>query len=149
MGPALDAAGWAQLLLASPVQFWLGARFYRAGWSALRAGTGNMDLLVALGTSAAFGLSLYQVAGLARRHAAPVLRIGSAVVITLVMLGKWLEARAKRQTTQAIRALNALRPETAHRIVDGVEHDVAVSDLARWVTCCRCAPASACRQTAS
>src|SRR5205814_5664667 len=51
--------GWAQLALATPVQFWLGGRFYRAGWKALRTGSGNMDLLVALGTSAAYGLSLY------------------------------------------------------------------------------------------
>ena len=53
--------GWLQWLLATPVQFWLGARFYRAGWHALRAGAGNMDLLVAIGTSAAYGLSLYQI----------------------------------------------------------------------------------------
>lgn len=106
-------AGWIQLLLATPVQFWLGARFYRAGWKALRAGTGNMDLLVALGTSAGYGLSLY----LLLRHAAhgtPHLYFeASAVIITLVLLGKWLEARAKRQTTAAIQALNALRPEIA------------------------------------
>ena len=92
-------------LLATPVQFWLGARFYRAGWKALRAGTGNMDLLVALGTSAAYGLSLCAAAG-ARRRGMPHLYFeASAVVITLVLLGKWLEARAKRQTTDAIRAL--------------------------------------------
>ncbi len=92
-------------LLATPVQFWLGARFYRAGWAALRAGSGNMDLLVALGTSAGYGLSLY----LLFRHAGhgqPHLYFeASAVVITLVLLGKWLEGRAKRQTTAAIRAL--------------------------------------------
>ncbi|MDP1901757.1 MAG: heavy metal translocating P-type ATPase [Rubrivivax sp.] len=106
------AGGW-QLLLAAPVQFWLGARFYRAGWAAVRAGAGNMDLLVALGTSAAFGLSLYQLlaAGDAGAHA--LYFESSAVVITLVLLGKWLEARARRQTTAAIRALQALRPETA------------------------------------
>ena len=104
--------GWLQLALATPVQFWLGARFYRAGYKALKAGTGNMDLLVALGTSAAFGLSLYQLL----RHGAHAHQLyfeAAAVVITLVLLGKWLEARAKRQTTAAIRALNALRPETA------------------------------------
>ena len=103
-GRALDAAGWLQLALATPVQFWLGARFYRAGWKALRAGTGNMDLLVALGTSAAYGLSLCCCAGAA--HGMPHLYFeASAVVITLVLLGKWLEARAKRQTTDAHRAL--------------------------------------------
>jgi len=105
--------GWLQLALATPVQFWLGARFYRAGWKALRAGTGNMDLLVALGTSAGYGLSLYLLFKHAE-HGAPHLYFeASAVVITLVLLGKWLEARAKRQTTAAIAALNALKPEVA------------------------------------
>ncbi len=104
---------WLQWLLATPVQFWLGARFYRAGWKALRAGTGNMDLLVALGTSAAYGLSLYEWL---RPHGGAMAHLyfeASAVVITLVLLGKWLEANAKRQTVAAIRALAALRPETA------------------------------------
>jgi Cu+-exporting ATPase len=105
--------GTLQLLLATPVQFWLGARFYVAGWKALRAGTGNMDLLVSIGTSAAYGLSVFE---LARSGAAgmPALYFeASAVVITLVLLGKWLEARAKRRTTGALRALQALRPATA------------------------------------
>lgn len=102
--------GWLQLALATPVQFWLGARFYRAGWKALRAGVGNMDLLVALGTSAGYGLSVYQLLAHGGGH---LYFEASAVVITLVLLGKWLESRAKRQTTQAIRALNALQPETA------------------------------------
>ena len=105
--------GWLQLALATPVQFWLGWRFYRAGWKALRAGTGNMDLLVALGTSAAYGLSVYLLFKHAD-HGMPHLYFeASAAVITLVLLGKWLEERAKRQTTDAIRALNALRPATA------------------------------------
>jgi Cu+-exporting ATPase len=108
-----------QLLLAAPVQFWLGARFYRGGWNALRAGAGNMDLLVAMGTSAAYGLSAYLLwrhAGMDHGGAAhePHLYVeASAVVITLVLLGKWLEARARRQTGEAIRALQALRPERA------------------------------------
>ena len=105
--------GWLQLALATPVQFWLGARFYRAGWKAVRAGAGNMDLLVALGTSAGYGLSVYLLFKHAA-HGTPHLYFeASAVVITLVLLGKWLEARAKRQTTSAIHALNALRPENA------------------------------------
>jgi len=103
--------GRIQWLLATPVQFWLGARFYRAGWMAARAGSGNMDLLVALGTSAAYGLSVYQL--LAGGAAAHLYFEASAVVITLVLLGKWLEARAKRQTASAIRALQQLRPESA------------------------------------
>ena len=104
---------WWQLALATPVQFWLGARFYRAGWRALRAGAGNMDLLVALGTSAGYGLSLYLMARHAD-HGTPHLYFeASAVIVTLVLLGKWLEARAKRQTTAAIAALQALKPEVA------------------------------------
>ena len=105
--------GWVQLALATPVQFWLGWRFYKSGAKAVRALTGNMDLLVALGTSAAYGLSVYllfQHAG----HGMPHLYFeASAAVITLVLLGKWLETRAKRQTADAIRALNALRPTMA------------------------------------
>src|SRR5438105_6382696 len=98
--------GWLQLALATPVQFWFGARFYRAGWKALEARTGNMDLLVALGTSAGYGLSLYELLT-HRPGGMPHLYFdASAVVITLVLLGKWLEGRAKRQTTEAIRALN-------------------------------------------
>jgi Cu+-exporting ATPase len=105
--------GWWQFALATPVQFWLGGRFYRAGWKALKNFTGNMDLLVALGTSAAYGLSIYQLLRHGE-HGMPHLYFeASAVVITLVLLGKWLEARAKRQTTEAIRALNALRPDVA------------------------------------
>jgi len=129
-GSAWMLPGWPQLALATPVQFWLGARFYVAGWKALRAGSGNMDLLVALGTSAAYGLSAYL---LVRHtgHGMPHLYFeASAAVITLVLLGKWLEARAKRQTTDAIRALNALRPTTARVRRDGVDVDVPIERVA-------------------
>jgi Cu+-exporting ATPase len=106
--------GWLQLLLATPVQFWLGARFYRAGWKALRAGAGNMDLLVAIGTSAAYALSVYALLADPAGHGMPQLYFeSSAVVITLVLLGKWLEGRARHQTVEAIRALESLRPDTA------------------------------------
>src|SRR5213080_1895794 len=105
--------GWLQWALATPVQFWLGARFYRAGWKALKAGAGNMDLLVALGTSAGYGLSVYLLLKQGGQEMAHLYFEASAVVITLVLLGKWLEARAKRQTTEAIRALYALRPDVA------------------------------------
>ncbi|AKJ27136.1 metal ABC transporter ATPase [Caldimonas brevitalea] len=122
-------SGWVQWALATPVQFWLGARFYRAGWKALRAGAGNMDLLVALGTSAGYGLSVYQLM-VHGDHGMPHLYFeASAVVITLVLLGKWLEARAKRQTTEAIRALNALRPERARVRRRGVDADVPVGEV--------------------
>jgi Cu+-exporting ATPase len=132
--------GWLQWLLATPVQFWLGARFYRAAWSALKARSGNMDLLVAIGTSAAYGLSVFHLlmgerAGVPA-HAAdgtghsagvPLYFEASAVVITLILLGKWLEGRARRQTTDAIRALQALRPATARVVRDGVEYELPIA----------------------
>ena len=122
--------GWLQLALATPVQFVLGWRFYRAGWKALRAGTGNMDLLVALGTSAAFGLSLYLLFTHADHRMPHLYFEASAAVITLVLLGKWLEGRAKRQTTDAIRALNALRPATARVLRGAVEIELPVEQVA-------------------
>ncbi|WP_449429996.1 heavy metal translocating P-type ATPase [Pseudomonas putida] len=120
---------WLQFLLATPVQFILGARFYVAAWKAVRAGAGNMDLLVALGTSAGYGLSLYQWAQSPAGTAPHLYFEASAVVIALVLLGKYLESRAKRQTASAIRALEALRPERAVRVVDGEEQEVAISQL--------------------
>ena len=136
----LLGADWAlpglwQLALATPVQFGLGARFYRGAWSALKARAGNMDLLVALGTSAAYGLSVYQLLAAAGHASAgaghgatPHLYFeASAVVVTLVLLGKWLETRAKHQTTAAIRALNALRPETARVRRDGIEVELPLA----------------------
>ncbi|RRV09578.1 copper-translocating P-type ATPase [Pseudomonas sp. v388] len=120
---------WAQLALATPVQFILGARFYVAAWKAVRAGAGNMDLLVAIGTSAGYGLSVYQWLN-AEPGSTPHLYFeASAVVIALVLLGKYLESRAKRQTASAIRALEALRPERALRVIDGAEQEVAISEL--------------------
>jgi Cu+-exporting ATPase len=99
---------WAQFALATPVQFILGARFYKAGWHAAKALSGNMDLLVAIGTSAGWGLSMWLWLTAPRSPMPPHLYFeASAVVVTLVLLGKWLEARAKRQTTAAIRALHA------------------------------------------
>jgi Cu+-exporting ATPase len=117
-----------QLALATVVQFVFGARFYRAAWKAVRAWSGNMDLLVALGTSAAYGVSVYQMA----LHPGDTMHLyfeASAVVITLVRFGKWLEARAKRQTTDAIRALNALRPDRARIVVGTEEHEVPLAQV--------------------
>ncbi|SDR16893.1 Cu+-exporting ATPase [Paraburkholderia fungorum] len=119
---------WLQFALASIVQFGFGARFYRAAYRAIRAGAGNMDLLVALGTSAAYGISVYELLG----HPGDTLHLyfeASAVVITLVRFGKWLEARAKRQTTDAIRALNALRPDRARIRVGHEERDVPLAQV--------------------
>ena len=120
---------WLQFVLATPVQFILGGRFYKAGWHSLKALSGNMDLLVAMGTSAGWALSVWLWLN-ADPGAMPHLYFeASAVVITLVLLGKWLEARAKRQTTSALRALHALRPETAHLLgLDG-EVDVPIDEV--------------------
>ncbi|MGA9913230.1 MAG: heavy metal translocating P-type ATPase [Paraburkholderia sp.] len=119
---------WLQFALASIVQFVFGARFYRAAYRAVRAGAGNMDLLVALGTSAAYGISVYELA----THPGDMMHLyfeASAVVITLVRFGKWLEARAKRQTTDAIRALNALRPDRARIRVGADEREVPLAQV--------------------
>ncbi|WP_438978724.1 heavy metal translocating P-type ATPase [Polynucleobacter sp.] len=111
LGMHWSLSGWWQLALATPVQFILGWRFYVAGYKSLMAGAGNMDLLVALGTSAAYGLSLYLL--LTSSHPHELYFEGSAVIICMVLLGKWLEARAKQQTSEAIRALQKLWPEHA------------------------------------
>ncbi|MDE3011825.1 MAG: copper-translocating P-type ATPase [Pseudomonadota bacterium] len=116
--------GWLQLALATPVQLLLGARFYRGAWHALRQGSSNMDVLVALGTSAAFTLSCYR---LLQHTAMPHLYFeASATVITLVLLGKQLEARARRSTADALRGLQALRPEHARVVRAGDEIEIPV-----------------------
>ena len=120
---------WVQFALATPVQFVLGARFYKAGWHALKALSGNMDLLVALGTTAGWLLSVWLWWGAEPGEMPHLYFEGSAVVITLVMLGKWLEARAKQQTTEAIRALHALRPDKAHWLGPEGEVDVALTEV--------------------
>ncbi len=121
---------WLQFALATPVQFVLGVHFYRAAWYALKAGTGNMDLLVAVGTSAGWGLSVWLWLTAEPGQMTHLYFEASAVVITLVMLGKWLELRAKRQTTSAIRALHALRPPLAHVMLkSGETVDVPVSEV--------------------
>ncbi len=126
-------SAWLQFALATPVQFILGGRFYKAGWHALKGLTGNMDLLVAIGTTAGWALStwlwLSSVFGAGPGVMVHLYFEGSALVVTLVLLGKWLEARAKRQTTSAIRALHALRPDVAHlKGLDG-EVDVPVAEV--------------------
>lgn len=130
LGVPISPGAWVSLGLASVVQCVFGARFYIGGFKAVRAREGNMDLLVALGTSAAWGLSVYEMFAHPGQSAHLYFE-ASAVVITLVRFGKWLEARAKRQTTDAIRALNALRPDRA-RIRDtatNAERDIALADV--------------------
>ena len=129
LGVSWMPPAWVQFALATPVQFWLGARFYKAAWGALKAGTGNMDLLVALGTTAAWALSLWLWLFSGHGEHAHLYFESAAVVVTLVLLGKWLESRAKRQTTAAIRALHALRPELAHLIDFDGEKEIPVDEL--------------------
>jgi Cu+-exporting ATPase len=121
-----------QWLLATPVLFWFGARFFVAGFKALRAGAGNMDLLVATGTSAAYGLSLALWAQDEAQGGGGMPHLyfeSAAVVITLVLFGKWLEARAKRRTLGALDALRALRPDTATVRRDGQDVPVPLADV--------------------
>lgn len=121
------AAFW-QWLLATPVQFYFGARFYKAGWAAVKAGSGNMDLLVAIGTSAAYGLSLYlwwSFTALHGQHGAPHLYFeSSSAVLTLVLLGKYLEHKAKKRTADALIALENLKPAVATVFQQGLWVDV-------------------------
>jgi len=119
---------WAQWLLATPVQFWSGRRFYVGGWNALRGGTANMDVLVALGTSAAYGFS---TAVLFLGMAEHVYFEAGAMVITLVLLGKYLEARAKAKAANALEALVRLQPRTAWVEKDGRLQEVPIDSLAR------------------
>jgi Cu+-exporting ATPase len=116
---------WWQFALATPIQFWLGAPFYRGAWKALRGGTANMDVLVALGTSAAYGLSLY----LMLSGGSDLYFESAAVIIVLVRLGKWLEARAKRRTLKALEALESLRPTEALVRRDGRDVTVPIATL--------------------
>lgn len=115
-----------QLLLALPVQFGFGLRFYKGAWGAIKSRSGNMDLLVAVGTTAAFALSLYLMKS---AHHAHLYFESSSVVITLVMLGKYLEKKAKAATTAAISALEKLQPEEALVRRDGRDEMMNVKNL--------------------
>jgi Cu+-exporting ATPase len=118
---------WLQFALAAPVQFWAGARFYVGSWKALRGGAANMDVLVALGTTAAFAFSLaVWLVPLPGQH---VYFEAGAVVITLVLLGKLLEGRAKAKTAGAIRDLMNLRPPIVLRERDGATDIVPLADV--------------------
>ena len=118
---------WLQLVLATPVQFWIGRRFYVGAWNALRGGGANMDVLVVLGTTMAYAFSA--VVTLLGLHGQHVYFEAGAAVITLVLLGKLLEARAKAGTSAALEGLLRLQPKTARVIRDGVVSDVPLSDV--------------------
>ena len=119
--------GWLQFLLATPVQFWLGWRFYRAGAAAVRHASGNMDLLVALGSSAAWGLSTVSLL----RGSDRLYYESSALIITFILFGKWLERGARRRAANSVRALTALRPDTALRLdaATGQEQEVPLAEI--------------------
>jgi len=120
---------WLQCALAAPVQFVAGARFYRGAWNALRSGAANMDVLVALGTTVAFALSLaVWLVPLEGQH---VYFEASAVIITLVLLGKLLEGRARARTATAIRDLLHLAPPQVHRFDGARYHTVPLAELKR------------------
>ena len=135
LGKHVHVAAWVQLSLATLVQFWLGARFYRAGWASLRGGLGSMDTLVALGTSAAYFYSVWLLSVRGMAATGQLYFEASAAVITLVRVGKWIEARAKRSTTAALRSLLALQPERATVRRQGRDVDVAIEDICagEWV----------------
>ncbi len=117
---------WLQFLLATPVQFWIGRRFYEGSFSALRGGSANMDVLVALGTSAAYFMSC---ATWLLNLDQPLYFEASATLITLVLLGKLLEANAKSKTSSALEALINLQPKLAHVERDGIVQDIAVEQM--------------------
>ena len=117
---------WLQWLLATPVQFWIGRRFYLGAWHSLRGGGANMDVLIALGTSAAYLLSC-AVLLLNLDH--PAYFEASATIITLVLLGKLLEARAKGKASAALEALMNLQPKMAHIERNGSRIDVPVAQV--------------------
>lgn len=117
---------WIQLLLATPVQFYVGGHFYRDAYNALRGGSANMATLVVLGTSAAYFYSLIvTIIGLDTG----VYFEAAALVMTLIILGKLLEARAKGQTSEAIKKLMGLQAKTARVIRDGEEKDIAIEEV--------------------
>ncbi|HLV44858.1 MAG TPA: heavy metal translocating P-type ATPase, partial [Aggregatilineales bacterium] len=121
--PWVNYLMWA---LATPVQFYVGWQYYTGGYKALRNGAANMDVLVALGSSVAYIYSIFVTLGLAPGH---VYFETAAVIITLIVTGKLLEARAKGQTSEAIKKLMGLRAKTAHVMRDGVEVEVPIDEV--------------------
>jgi Cu+-exporting ATPase len=118
---------WLQLLLATPVQLWVGRRFYTGAWHSLRGGGANMDVLVALGTTMAYAWSAaVTLLGLHEQH---VYFEAGAAVIALVLLGKFLEARARAGTSAALEGLLKLAPKTAHVVRGGATVDVPLSEV--------------------
>ncbi|NLY77684.1 MAG: copper-translocating P-type ATPase [Tissierellia bacterium] len=117
--------GYFQLLLATPVQFIIGSRFYKGAYKSLRGGGANMDVLVAMGTSAAYFYSIYNLLVGVNEYYFEA----SAVIITLILLGKTFEAIAKGRTSEAIKKLMGLQPKTARVIKDGLEMDIPIEEV--------------------
>ncbi|HET9851205.1 MAG TPA: heavy metal translocating P-type ATPase, partial [Candidatus Limnocylindrales bacterium] len=127
-----------QLALATPVQLWAGRQFYQGAWKALRHGTADMDTLIAVGTTAAYGYSLatilapgfFRAAGLGDADGAlPLYFDTAAVIVTLILLGRYLEARARSHTSDAIRRLLRLAPRTARVVRDGDDTDLPIEHV--------------------
>lgn len=117
--------GWFQLILSTPVQFIIGYRFYKGAYNSLRGGGANMDVLVSMGTSAAYFYSIYNlITGVEEYYFE-----ASAVIITLILLGKTFEAVAKGKTSEAIKTLMGLQPKTARVIRDEIEMDIPIEKL--------------------
>ena len=125
-GPHEILPPWLQLVLATPVQFWIGKRFYVGAWHALRGGGANMDVLIALGTSMAY---LYSTAVLALGLSLHVYFEASAAIITLVVMGKLLELRARSRARAAIEELMKLQPRTARVRRGGAIEEIPVQDM--------------------
>ncbi|KZL13568.1 cation-translocating P-type ATPase [Pseudovibrio sp. Ad37] len=128
-GLQFELSGVLQFALATPIQLFVGARFYKGAFAALRHGGANMDVLVSLGTSAAYLYSVYNVFFATQAQATDLYFEASAVILTLILMGKYLEIRAKRSTSAAVRSLIALRPTTANKIVGDKIIPVGISDL--------------------
>ena len=131
--PSFLQNGYVLWALATPVQFWVGRQFYRGAWAALRHGSTSMDTLIAMGSSAAYFYSVLGVVfpGFFAHHGLgePMYFDSAALIITLILVGKMLEARAKSQTSEAIKKLIGLQPKTARVLRDGREEDVPVAQV--------------------
>ena len=121
---------WVQMLFATPVQFVIGKQFYAGAYKSLRNGSANMDVLVVMGTSAAYFYSVYQAIVAAGTHHGPHLYFEtSAVLITLILLGKLFEAKAKGRSSEAIKKLMGLQAKTAIVLRDGVEKEISLAEV--------------------
>ncbi len=125
---SMEVSFWLQLLLATPVQFWGGWQFYKGAWASARHGSTDMNTLIAVGTSAAYGYSLLYPFLTGRWHFEPYFDT-SAAIIVLILLGRWLEARAKSHTSDAIKKLVGLQAKTARIVRSNTEQDIPIEEV--------------------